>query len=62
MSFSARLNFEYGVPQGSTLGLLRFNINMTVLFYECEENDIVIMLTTKLPILALLTFSLSFLN
>ena len=61
MSFSATSNFKYGVPQGSSLGLLRFNI-MTDLFYECEENDIAIMMTTKLPILALLTFSLSFLN
>ena len=38
--FSNILKIEYGVPHGSILGQLLFNINSIDIFYECEESDI----------------------
>ena len=37
---SYRLKIEYGVPQGSILVLLLFNINSIDIFYECKASDI----------------------
>ena len=38
--FSERSRIEHGVPEGSILGSLLFNIDLIYLFYECEENKI----------------------
>ena len=38
--FSERSIIEHGVPQGSILDRLLFNIDLIDLFYECEESNI----------------------
>ena len=47
--FSERSRIEHGVPQGSILSPLIFDISLIDLFYECEESNIDVFICDDSP-------------
>ena len=39
-NFNDKIDIEFGVTQGSVLGLLLFNTDMIVLFHKCKDSTV----------------------
>ena len=48
-NFGDRTDIEFGIPQGSILGPILFNINMIDLFYQCEDSTVASYVDDTMP-------------